>query len=212
MSDFHKRMVAVKPVWNRPGIAEGRVGQSDWNRSAKGLEASGDGMQVLKIIYTPPRGADGWLHLKDFGLRGIPERFTTCEDTKVCLAELWETSEGRQIRNSNRYQYQCLFEEGSFMNATDSFRNVTDVRKQMYAEIPRMHTGSGCTDTVGWKSPAKHTCSEYETKFKWCKNGKAMPNQEWTVGKRWGYPERHCCACGRLAGQSSPWPTASRPV
>jgi len=81
------------------------------------------------------------------------------------------------------------------------------VRKQMYAEIPRMHTGSGCTDTVGWKSPAKHTCSEYETKFKWCKNGKAMPNQEWTLGKRWGYPERHCCACGRLAGADSPSPT-----
>ena len=87
------------------------------------------------------------------------------------------------------------------------------------------HAGTRCTDTVGWVNPAGHPCSDYETKKSWCKNGRAIPGQEWTLGEKWGYPERHCCACGKGGSVlmstvhlsvptrkqhmvSVPWPTA----
>ena len=62
------------------------------------------------------------------------------------------------------------------------------------------HADTKCTDTVGWMNPAGHPCSDYETKKKWCKNGRATPGQEWTLGKKWSYPEHHCCACGKPPG------------
>ena len=72
------------------------------------LKAMGTGLQVLKIIYQPPRGGDGWLKLSGFLLKDIPESFTNCEDAKACLAELGKSPAGMEIRNSNWLQWQCL--------------------------------------------------------------------------------------------------------
>ncbi|CAF4617701.1 unnamed protein product, partial [Didymodactylos carnosus] len=33
----------------------------------------------------------------------------------------------------------------------------------------------------------------------WCSNGQVTPGSSWTIGAKYNYPERNCCACkGRL--------------
>ena len=73
----------------------------------------------------------------------------------------------------------------------------------------------GCVDTPGWHNPNK-SCADYATPTEparrfdgsamaggWCSalNG-LLPQHRWAGGAAFGWPERHCCACGR-ARQSS---------
>lgn len=56
---------------------------------------------------------------------------------------------------------------------------------------------SECVDSPQWRNSNKYGCQgqkSYESKG-WCKDGKVA--KSWTTGKRWFYPERHCCVCGK---------------
>ena len=74
----------------------------------------------------------------------------------------------------------------------------------------------GCVDTPGWHNPYGKSCADYATPTEparrfdgsamaggWCSalNG-LLPQHRWAGGAAFGWPERHCCACGR-ARQSS---------
>jgi hypothetical protein len=60
---------------------------------------------------------------------------------------------------------------------------------------------ASCADTAGWRNPMQKSCATYAYEG-WCIGGAAVPGQEWTLGEHYGYPERHCCACGKGASSS----------
>jgi hypothetical protein len=53
-----------------------------------------------------------------------------------------------------------------------------------------------CADTPGFINPFGATCKAYVSEGH-CANGKMLPGHEWATGRAFGFPERHCCACGR---------------
>merc|ERR1719271_2087906 len=64
---------------------------------------------------------------------------------------------------------------------------------------------AACKDTPGFVNgnahdrlslpAAGHGCDAYAKR--WCANGKARPGQQWALGKKYRYPERNCCVCGK---------------
>jgi len=67
-------------------------------------------------------------------------------------------------------------------------------KAEMMKAIPK----AKCSDTPGWENPYGYTCSTYE---KFCKDGRAQDGKHWTLGKKYNYPERNCCVCGKLYNQ-----------
>ncbi|UJR29646.1 hypothetical protein I4U23_017194 [Adineta vaga] len=65
---------------------------------------------------------------------------------------------------------------------------------------------ANCVDTPDWAnkysgSPTGKgfTCFEYEIIYKWCTGGTFTPGSQWTLGKRYNFPEVNCCACGKAS-------------
>lgn len=69
---------------------------------------------------------------------------------------------------------------------------------------------AGCEDAPGWANPYGRTCADYATPVPpsergkaskleggWCEAGRLRPEAQWAGGAVHGWPERHCCACGR---------------
>ena len=67
------------------------------------------------------------------------------------------------------------------------------------------------TDTPGWKSTAQVDCDGYK-RVGWCKDGKVVPGNEWTVGASFNYPEKNCIVCGKKPPVPSPKPAAPKPA
>jgi len=55
---------------------------------------------------------------------------------------------------------------------------------------------SPCADTPNWVSPAGNVCGTYADNG-WCVGGAAGAGFESMLGARWGFPEMHCCVCGK---------------
>ena len=51
-----------------------------------------------------------------------------------------------------------------------------------------------CKDTPDWHNQKGMTCARYE-QHGYCVNGKAY--KQWTLGEKYNYPEKNCCACGK---------------
>ena len=54
---------------------------------------------------------------------------------------------------------------------------------------------SGCQDTPDWTNPHGWGCAWYDAL--WCEDGGYRPGQAFALGKRFDYPEVHCCSCGK---------------
>lgn len=65
-----------------------------------------------------------------------------------------------------------------------------------------------CTDTPYWMNHFGRTCADYARVGEasergeaggggWCANGALKPLATWAGGPSFGFPEFHCCACGR---------------
>ena len=67
------------------------------------------------------------------------------------------------------------------------------------------------TDTPGWKSTAQVDCDGYK-RVGWCKDGKVVPGNEWTIGAAYNYPEKNCIVCGKKPPVPSPKPAAPKPA
>jgi hypothetical protein len=52
-----------------------------------------------------------------------------------------------------------------------------------------------CSDTPGWTNPHGWGCAWYDAL--WCAGGSYRPGQAFALGKRFGFPESHCCSCGK---------------
>ena len=52
-----------------------------------------------------------------------------------------------------------------------------------------------CSDTPGWTNPHGWGCAWYDAL--WCAGGSYRPGQAFALGKRFDYPEVHCCSCGK---------------
>ena len=50
-------------------------------------------------------------------------------------------------------------------------------------------------DILNFQNGAGHGCSSYAKR--WCKDGKAIPGQEWTLGAKYHFPEKNCVVCGK---------------
>ena len=70
--------------------------------------------------------------------------------------------------------------------------------------------GGGCEDEPGWRNPYGRGCEDYARRVTpaaageggvvaggWCEGGRLKPEAAWAGGSQYGWPERHCCACGR---------------
>ena len=70
--------------------------------------------------------------------------------------------------------------------------------------------GGGCEDERGWRNPYGRGCDDYARRVApaaagegalvaggWCEGGRLKPEAAWAGGSQYGWPERHCCACGR---------------
>lgn len=61
-----------------------------------------------------------------------------------------------------------------------------------------------CTDTPDWKSTTNVSCvgvNSYES-HRWCEDGNFRENFGWTKGKKFNFPERNCCICGKQSGNA----------
>ena len=67
-----------------------------------------------------------------------------------------------------------------------------------------------CTDTPGWKNSQEATCEEYATDGH-CQGGAFLPKHDWAAGKEYGFPELHCCVCGKAADSPPPLPLRPPP-
>ena len=56
-----------------------------------------------------------------------------------------------------------------------------------------------CTDTTGFSNGHGHGCASYDAH--WCADGKAKSGMEWTLGKKFKFPEKNCCSCGKTNGK-----------
>ena len=52
-----------------------------------------------------------------------------------------------------------------------------------------------CSDTPDWTNPHGWGCAWYDAL--WCEDGGYRPGQAFALGKRFDYPEVHCCSCGK---------------
>lgn len=70
-------------------------------------------------------------------------------------------------------------------------------------------TVSRCADTLGWTNGARPDgplgCADYEVR-RYCNDGFVHGTAAWAAGVQFNYPERHCCACGKLEGGSEMQP------
>jgi len=70
--------------------------------------------------------------------------------------------------------------------------------------------GGGCEDERGWHNPYGRGCDDYARRVTpaaegegalaaggWCEGGRLKPEAAWAGGGQFGWPEWHCCACGR---------------
>lgn len=53
-----------------------------------------------------------------------------------------------------------------------------------------------CQDTEDWNNGYDRGCSVYDELY--CKDQMARPGQSFALGRKYNYPERHCCSCGKL--------------
>lgn len=53
-----------------------------------------------------------------------------------------------------------------------------------------------CQDTPDWQNGQGGGCASYAS---FCANGAAKPGQQWMLGSRFNFPEKHCCVCGKAA-------------
>jgi endonuclease I len=53
-----------------------------------------------------------------------------------------------------------------------------------------------CADTGGWDNGAGLGCAMYVDEG-FCAAGAVRPEHAWASGADWGWPERHCCECGK---------------
>ena len=73
---------------------------------------------------------------------------------------------------------------------------------------------ANCSDTPHWSNPFGKSCADYATPVPpsrqgrpephgfgltggWCEAGRLKEEARWAGGAAHGWPERHCCACGR---------------
>jgi len=74
--------------------------------------------------------------------------------------------------------------------------------------------GGGCKNEPGWRNPFGRGCDDYARRVTpaaagegglvaggWCEGGRLKPEAAWAGGSQYGWPERHCCACGRGTAQ-----------
>jgi len=55
-----------------------------------------------------------------------------------------------------------------------------------------------CVNTPGWLNGASnHPCATYAKE--WCDAGMNRPGFAWTLGAKYNFPEKNCCACGKGA-------------
>ena len=52
-----------------------------------------------------------------------------------------------------------------------------------------------CVDDATWRNKYNKTCAHYNKQ--WCENGGPKENSTWTFGEKYGFPEKHCCSCGK---------------
>ena len=79
---------------------------------------------------------------------------------------------------------------------------------------------AGCADTPHWRNPFGRTCADYATPVPpskrgkpeahgfgltggWCEAGHLKAGARWAGGGVHGWPERHCCACGKANSNRS---------
>ena len=60
--------------------------------------------------------------------------------------------------------------------------------------------GGSCTDDPAWSNFSGKGCADYAST--WCSDGGFHVGAEWTGGAQFNNPERHCCACGKPAGET----------
>ena len=56
-----------------------------------------------------------------------------------------------------------------------------------------------CTDDTHFSNGHGMGCVDYQ-KQGYCKDGSVTPGHDWTMGKRYHYPECACCICGKSVG------------
>ena len=104
------------------------------------------------------------------------------------------------------------------MQCQHRYRDRADIhvtRDALLALLGRAHRLLGCTDDRRWANPWGKTCADYETPLPaakrfdgaraaggWCAAGSLKPEAHWAGGAQFGWPERHCCACGRNASST----------
>ena len=59
----------------------------------------------------------------------------------------------------------------------------------------RSISSNTCSDTPDWTNPHGWGCAWYDAL--WCEDGGYRPGQAFALGKRFDYPEVHCCSCGK---------------
>ena len=52
-----------------------------------------------------------------------------------------------------------------------------------------------CSDTPSFDNGSGKSCADYAAA--WCEGGAFRTGANWTSGAAFGFPERHCCACGK---------------
>ncbi|KAL1530954.1 hypothetical protein AB1Y20_001845 [Prymnesium parvum] len=61
---------------------------------------------------------------------------------------------------------------------------------------------SQCVDTPDWHNPRGKSCADYAAFY--CEGGDFKPGHSWVGGEAFGFPEDHCCACGKRAAPPPP--------
>ena len=69
----------------------------------------------------------------------------------------------------------------------------------------------GCSDTPNFLSTKGLSCNRY-FEHGYCVNGSVPNEYKWTVGAKYDFPEKHCCACGKAAAAPAAAPaTGGKP-
>ncbi|UJR34486.1 hypothetical protein I4U23_021894 [Adineta vaga] len=101
-----------------------------------------------------------------------------------------------------------------FMDLLEEKRYNSDDSDELFN---KRAADTGCQDTCNWYNGYKRanngkgwTCFEYTTVgpdrsgAPWCKDGAVTKGSEWTLGAKYNYPEKNCCACGKGKCQDTP--------
>ena len=78
---------------------------------------------------------------------------------------------------------------------TSLFILITAASDSDFENWKRIASTTNCTDTPGW-TYKDYTCLTYAPEF--CLYGKPDPDFSKKFGSLFRYPEKHCCACGRI--------------